>query len=385
MEERHRPMNSLLKTACNSVLLMPLAGLLYAQAAHSVPKQPFGKVDGETVYLYTLKNASGMEVTITNYGGTLTSVKAPDRQKKFDDVVLGFDNVDGYTQKLNTAYFGAIIGRYGNRIANGTFTLDGHTYHIPINDGPNALHGGTKGFNAHIWEAKEVSSEYGPGVELHYVSPDGQEGFPGTLNVTVRYSLGAKNELRIDYTATTDKDTVLNLTNHSYFNLSGAGSATALNHLVTLVADKFTPINSTLIPTGAIQNVAGTPLDFRKATRVGERINDKYQQLIYAKGYDHNFVLNSPGNLNAMAAKVEDPASGRVMEVFTTQPGIQFYTGNFLDGKIHGIGGAYRYRSALCFETQHFPDSPNHPNFPSTVLRPGQTFHSTTIYRFSTE
>ncbi len=302
-------------------------------------------------------------------------------------MALGFDNLAGYTQKLNTAYFGATIGRYGNRIAHGAFVLDGHTYHIPTNDAPrpNSLHGGLKGFDKRVWEAQDVSTAERQALQLHYLSRDGEEGFPGNLSVTIRFSLGNENDLQIDYHATTDKDTVLNLTNHSYFNLAGAGSETVLNHKLTLAADNFTPVNSMLIPTGAIQSVAGTPFDFRKPTALGARINEKNQQLQFGQGYDHNFVLNRSGESLALAAKVEEPTSGRVMEVLTTQPGVQLYSGNFLDGKIHGIGGAYRYRSALALETQHFPDSPNHPNFPSTVLHPGQEFHSTTVYRFSTE
>ncbi len=300
-------------------------------------------------------------------------------------MVLGFDSLDGYVSKTNTSYFGALIGRYANRIANGTFSLDGHQYHIPLNDGPNALHGGLRGFDKRVWDAKDVSSADAPALELHYLSRDGEEGFPGNLSVTVRYSLGSENDLRLDYTATTDKDTVLNLTNHSYFNLAGPGSGDILNHKLTLVADRFTPINDKLIPTGAIQSVAGTPLDFRTPTKVGAHINEHNDQLKFAKGYDFNFVLNHPANELALAAKVEEPHSGRVMEVFTTQPGIQFYSGNFLNGSVHGIGGVYKFRSALCLETQHFPDSPNHSNFPSVVLHPGEEFHQTTIYRFSTE
>ncbi len=367
-------------------LFMLLASLASGQTAQSLPKESFGKTsDGEEVFLYTLKNSSGMEVKITNYGGTIESIKVKDRNGKFEDVVLGFSTLDGYTAKINTAYFGALIGRYGNRIARGTFALDGHTYHIPLNDGPNVLHGGPIGFNKHVWEPKDVSTADAPALELHYLSPDGQEGFPGNLDTTVRYSLDKDNGLHIDYFASTDKDTVLNLTNHSYFNLRGAGSATVLTHKVTLDADRFTPVNSTLIPTGKLESVAGTPFDFRKATDVGARIGAKSEQLRFGKGYDQNFVLNHPGDLSKMAAKVEEPKSGRVLEVYTTQPGIQFYSGNFLTGNMHGIGGVYRHRSALCLETQHFPNSPNQPNFPSTVLHPGEQFHQTTIYRFSTE
>lgn len=376
----------ILSTASSFFALLLLASVVRTQPASTIPRESFGKTaDGQQVSLFTLRNSSGMEVKITNYGGTITEIKVPDRNKKFDDVVLGFDNLDGYTSKANNAYFGATIGRYGNRIAHGTFKINGHEYHVPTNDGPNSLHGGLKGFDKRVWDANPVSSSSGPALELRYLSRDGEEGFPGNLNVTVRFSLGEKNELRIDYTATTDKDTVLNLTNHSYFNLAGAGSETVLNHKLTLAANRFTPIDSTLIPTGVIQSVAGTPFDFRKPTAIGARINENNEQLKFGKGYDHNFVLNSNGGSLALAAKVEEPNSGRVMEVLTTQPGVQFYSGNFLDGKIHGIGGVYRYRSALALETQHFPDSPNHPNFPSTVLHPGQRFHSTTIYRFSTE
>ena len=325
-----------------------------------------------------------MEVTITNYGGTITTVRVPDRNK-MGDVVLGFDNVDGYAAKENTSYFGATIGRYGNRIAHGRFTLDGHTYQVPTNDGPNSLHGGAVGFNRRIWQAKDVSTANAPALELHYLSPDGEQGFPGNLNVTVRFTLDNQNGLRIDYSATTDKDTVLNLTNHSYFNLEGPGSATVLNHNVMLSADQFTPVDATLIPTGKLQSVTGTPFDFRKGMQIGKHINDNNEQLKRGKGYDHNFVLNTGGDLTKVAARVEEPTTGRVLEVFTDQPGIQFYSGNFLNGQTKGIGGTYQFRSALCLETQHFPDSPNHPNFPSTELKPGQRFHSTTIYRFSTK
>ena len=373
--------------AVTAVLLLPFAVSLFrGQSARPLDKKPFGKTpDGKKVFLYTLKNESGMRVTITNYGGTVTTILVPDRNHKFDDVVLGFNTLAEYTAKTNNAYFGALIGRYGNRLARGTFSLDGHTYHIPTNDGPNTLHGGTVGFNKRVWDAKDASSGDTPVLELHYLSPDGEQGFPGNLNVTVRYSLDNRNGLHIDYFATTDKDTVLNLTNHSYFNLGGAGSATVLNHKVMLAASHFTPVNSTLIPTGKIENVAGTPFDFRKATAVGARIGQKSEQLKLAKGYDQNFVLDSPGDLGKLAARVEEPKSGRVLEVYTTQPGIQFYSGNFLQGNINGIGGMYRHRSALCLETQHFPDSPNHSNFPTTVLHPGEQFHQTTIYRFSTE
>lgn len=367
-----------------AAMLFSFAPLSNAQASR-ISMQPFGKTpDGHEVSLYTLSNKAGMQVSITNYGGIITSIKVPDRNKHFDDIVLGFDNLDGYTSK--NPYFGATIGRYANRIANGTFTLDGKTYHIPTNEGTNALHGGTVGFNKRVWTPKEVSTSAGPALELHYLSPDGEMGFPGDLSVTVRFSLNDKNELRLEYMATTDKPTVLNLTNHSYFNLSGQGNGTILHDKVMLAADNFTPVDKDLIPTGQIKSVAGTPFDFLKPMVIGSRINEDNEQLKLAKGYDQNWVLNNKGESIALAAKVEDPHSGRVLEVLTNQPGIQFYTGNQLDGSIHGKGGnAYPRNGALCLETQHFPDSPNHPNFPSTVLRPGQKFDRTTIFRFSTE
>jgi len=368
--------------------LVILSGLAsQAQSAKKISQQAFGKTaDGQQIYAYTLTNGSGMEVKILNYGATIASVKVPDKNKKFADVVLGFDSLDGYRSKNNTAYFGAVVGRYGNRIANGTFVLDGHTYHLAQNDPPrpNTLHGGLKGFNQRVWDAKDVTGASGQAVELHYLSRDGEEGFPGNLNVTVRYTLEANNGLRIDYGTTTDKDTVLNLTNHSYFNLAGAGTKTVLQHRLMIAAQEYTPVNSNLIPTGVLAPVAGTPFDFRKLTEIGSRINEDNQQLKFGKGYDHNFVLDTGGSLEKVAVRVEEPTTGRVMEVFTTQPGVQFYTGNFLDGANHGIGGAYVFRSALCLETQHFPDSPNHPKFPTTALRPGQQYKNTTIYRFST-
>lgn len=370
---------------------LPLGGLLLFSCAagltaqsHGLQVQPWGQLDGKAVSLYTLKNASGMEVKISNYGGTVTSVKVPDREKKFGDVVLGFATLDGYTAKVNTGYFGALIGRFGNRIGHGTFNLDGHTYHIPTNEGPNTLHGGVRGFDKRVWDAKDVSTGQAQALQLHYLSPDGEEGFPGNLNVTVTYTLSEKNELRIDYSATTDKDTVLNLTNHSYFNLSGPGSGTILDDKIMIAADHYTPVDKTLIPTGKIAPVAGTPFDFRKAEVIGSRIGEANEQLKFANGYDQNFVLNHSVTL-ALAARVEDPKSGRVLEVLTTQPGIQFYTGNFLNGTVHGIGGTYQFRSALALETQHFPDSPNHPNFPSSELKPGEKFHQITEWRFSTQ
>jgi aldose 1-epimerase len=318
-----------------------------------------------------------LETRIITYGGIVISLKVPDQSGKSADVVLGYDSLDGYLAK--GPYFGAIIGRYGNRIAGGKFTLDGKTYSIPPNDGPNALHGGPRGFDKVVWKAKQIPH----GIELSHVSPDGDQGFPGTLSAVVRYTLNGK-DLKIEYLATTDKNTVLNLTNHSYFNLAGQGNGDILKHQVKLNAERFTPVNDVLIPTGELATVEGAPLDFRKSTAVGARINDDNEQLRRGKGYDHNWVLDSGGGKLAEAAEVYEPTTGRVMQVWTDQPGVQFYTGNFLDGTITGKDGkVYQQRSALCLETQHFPDSPNHPNFPSTELKPGQKYHTVTIYRFS--
>jgi aldose 1-epimerase len=344
-------------------------------------KTTFGKMpDGQAIDLYTLTNRNGMKVTITNYGGRVVSLSVPDRAGKVADVVLGFDDLSGYLEP--NPYFGALVGRYANRIANGEFRLNGVEYHVPKNDGPNALHGGIRGFDKRVWTAQDVSKQ-NPSLELTYLSKDGEEGYPGNLSVKVTYTLTDNDELQIDYTATTDKDTVLNLTNHSYFNLAGQGNGDILNHQLMINADRFTPINPTLIPTGELRPVDGTPFDFRKPIAIGARINDDNEQLKFGKGYDHNFVVKHQEAHLALAAQVTDPASGRVMEVLTTQPGVQLYTGNFLDGTIHGKGGkVYGYRSALCLETQHFPNSPNQSNFPSTELKPGQTFHETTIYKF---
>lgn len=378
-------MSTLPPCLCTSVLVLLSTSLLPAQAPHGLEQKDFGKMeDGRPVSLFTLRNASGMKVTITNYGGTVTSIEVPDRNKQMGDVVLGFDSLDGYTAASNNAYFGALIGRYGNRLAHAQFSIAGHEYHVPANDGPNALHGGTVGYNKKLWDAKDVSKGSVPALELHYLSPDGEMGFPGNLDVTVRYSL-EKQGLRLDYSAKTDKGTVLNLTNHSYFNLAGAGAKTALNHKVMLAADRFLPVDETLIPTGKLEPVAGTPFDFRQATAIGARIGGSDEQLKRGKGYDHAYVLSTGGNLKKVAARVEDPSSGRVMEVYTDQPSIQFYSGNMMSGKNKGIGGVYETRSAFCMETQHYPDSPNQPQFPSTLLKPGQTFHSTTIYSFSTK
>jgi aldose 1-epimerase len=372
------------------VLIGLLAVACAPQAQTPAPKgrtmvthKPFGRTsDGAAVELYTLSNAKGMEAGIMTYGGAVVSLTAPDRAGKFADVLLGLDTVEGYQKQ--TAFLGALIGRYGNRIGHASFTLGGKKYALPKNDGDNTLHGGPQGFDKRIWNAAEVKSPDGPALEMTYVSKDGEEGFPGTLNVKVIYTLTDNNELKIDYTATTDKETVVNLTNHSYFNLAGAGVGDILNHQVTIVADRFTPVDAGLIPTGELRAVAGTPFDFTKATAIGARIGQNDQQLQFGKGYDHNWVLNSGNGSMAKAAEVYEQGSGRVMEVLTTEPGLQFYTGNFLDGTIKGKGGkTYGHRSGFCMETQHFPDSPNKPAFPSTTLQPGQTYHTTTVYRFS--
>ncbi len=344
-------------------------------------KELWGKIGNKDIYLFTLENKNGMKATITNYGGILTSLYAPDTNGNFDDVVLGFDSLGGYTSDYyvnHCPYFGALIGRYGNRIAKGEFKLDGKIYKLPKNDGMNTLHGGTKGFDKRVWNADTMSTSEGPAVKLSYLSKDGEEGFPGNLNVTVVYTLTNSNELKIHYEATTDKPTVVNLTHHSYFNLSGQGNGNILNEELMLNADKYTPVNKNLIPTGQIKDVAGTPFDFRKFETIGSRIDN------VPGGYDINFVLNDQNTGMRWAAKVYDPASKREMEVFTDQPGIQFYTGNFLDGTLTGKGGKkYEKHYAFCLETQHYPDSPNEPKFPSTVLNPGSTYSTTTIYKFS--
>jgi aldose 1-epimerase len=351
------------------------------EAKTKVTSQPFGKMpDGTPVEIYTLSDGA-FEARIATYGGIVVSLKAPDRNGKVADVVLGFDDVDGYVANFNgasDAFFGAIIGRYGNRIAHGSFTLDGKKYSLPLNNGANSLHGGPHGFNNVVWKAKPVAN----GVELSYLSKDGEAGYPGNLSVMVRYTLVSGN-LRIEYSATTDKDTVVNLTNHSYFNLAGQGDI--LKHELTLHASRFTPVDSGLIPTGELKSVESTPFDFRKATTVGARIGANDEQLHLGRGYDHNWVLDSGGRKLTEAAELYDPTSGRVLKVLTDQPGIQFYSGNFLDGSIKGKGGKPdELHAALCLETQHFPDSPNHPDFPSTELRPGEHYHTVTVYSLST-
>ena len=365
------------KTAIGFLLLA--AASLAGEAKTKVTSQPFGKMpDGTSVEIYTLTDGP-FEAQITTYGGIVVSLKAPDRTGKPADVVLGFDDLNGYVANFNgpsNAYFGAIIGRYANRIANASFTLDGQKYSLPKNNGDNTLHSGTHGFNNVVWKAKAVPN----GVELSYLAKDGETGFPGNLATTVRYTL-VKGDLRIEYSAETDKDTVLNLTNHSYFNLAGGGDI--LKNEVTIDASRFTPVNANLIPTGELKSVEGTPFDFRKSTAVGARINADNEQLQLGHGYDHKWVLDNGGKL-AEVAEVYEPSSGRILKVFTDQPGIQFYTGNFLNGTVKGKGGKPdEYRSALCLETQHFPDSPNQPSFPTTELKPGERYHTVTVYSFS--
>jgi aldose 1-epimerase len=346
-------------------------------------KSNFGKLpNGSSANLYTLTNNNGMEVKITNYGGIITSILVPDKAGKISDVVLGYDDLSGYLDK--SPYFGCIVGRYGNRIANGKFSLDGEEYSLATNNGPNALHGGLKGFDKIVWQVKELPRDGNLGLELKYVSKDMEEGYPGNLDVTVTYILTEDNALRIDYLAITDKKTVLNLTNHSYFNLKDAGASPILDHFIKLNADKFTPVDETLIPTGELRSVENTPFDFRQPHTIGERINAENEQIKFGGGYDHNFVLHGEMGQLRVIAEIFEPTSGRVMEVFTTEPGVQFYTGNFLDGSITGKNGnVYQHRHGFCLETQHYPDSPNKPEFPSTILEPGQKYQSTTIYKFS--
>jgi aldose 1-epimerase len=346
----------------------------------------YGKTqEGELIDLYTLTNRIGMEVAVMNYGSTVVSLKVPDHRGGLEDVVLGYDRLEEYER--GDSFFGATIGRYANRIANGRFSLDGKTYFLVKNDGDNTLHGGNRGLDKRVWAASDVSSaSEQPTVQFTYLSKGGEEGFPGNLSVSTTFSLSAeRTELRIDYTATTDVDTVVNLTNHSYFNLRGAGNGNILTHCLRLQAQQFTPVDAAMIPTGELNNVAGTPFDFLQPTAIGKHIHADNEQLKYGKGYDHNWVIDHQhANSLDLAAEIYDPESGRQLELFTTEPGIQFYTGNFLDGTIQGKGGKiYEHRSAFCLETQHFPDSPNNHEFPSTRLTPEQPFNSSTVYRFS--
>jgi len=341
--------------------------------------------DGRAVDIYTLRNANGVVVRFLSLGGCITDINTPDRHGRLDNIVLGHDNLAGYNS--NVGFFGAIVGRYANRIAKGSFTLNGQTYHLPINNGPNSLHGGTSGFNLQLWQVTPRTESHGVAADLTYTSPDGQDGYPGTLKVQVTYTLEDSNALRIDYQATTDKPTVINLTNHSYFNLNGNGSGSALHQLVEINADGYTPTDATQIPTGEIAKVAGTPMDFRALRAIDAGIYTPFPQIILAHGYDHNWVLNKahPGELS-FAARAYAPRTGRILEVYTTEPGVQMYTSNYLQGNLTGSSHTlYRQGDGYTFETQHFPDSPNHSNFPSTVLNPGEVFRSTTIFRFSTD
>jgi aldose 1-epimerase len=360
-----------------------LGGAMNANAATRIDRKPYGKsASGEAVELFTLARAGAPTVRITNWGGYLVSIVAPDRAGRTADVTLGHPDLAGYLSDRSS--MGCLVGRYANRIAKAAFTLDGKRYALSANNGPNSLHGGPTGFCRRLWAAKVVTGEDGDALELRYVSRDGEEGYPGTLTATVVYSLREDGGLVIDYTATTDAPTVVNLTNHAYFNLAGEGEVTILDHELQLEAEAFTPVDATLIPTGELRPVEGTPFDFRKPVAIGARIDAADEQIRFGRGYDHNFVLRGAAGTLRLAARVVEKKSGRVLEVLTTEPGVQLYTGNFLDGQITGKSGKpYVRRGAFCLETQHYPDSPNQPAFPSTVLRPGQTYRQTTVYRLS--
>lgn len=359
------------------ILLAGMSGELKSDSWGRMPS-------GEEITLYTLSNSRGIEAKVTNYGGRVVSLKTPDRHNRLDDIVLGFDDLDGYLGK--NPYFGALVGRYANRIANGQFVLGLKTYQLAKNNGENSLHGGINGFDKAVWDSEPIYIDEGPAVQMKYFSRDGEEGYPGDLNVTVRYILTENDELQIHYSAMTDKDTVLNLTNHTYFNLSGKPGEPITDTLVMINADEFTPVNSHLIPTGEKRSVAGTPFDFRKLEAISKRIDERDQQLQYGLGFDHNYVINHEHDGLSLAARATDPRTGRTVEVLTTEPGVQFYTGNHLDGSVRGKGGAvYGFRTGFCLETQHFPDSPNHPEFPSSELKPGRQFQSETVFKFSVE
>ena len=374
---------------CGLGLSLMIATLSAQAAGLSSEHKAFGNTnDGTPVEQYILRNSHGLTATVITYGGILQSLKVPDKNGKFDDVVLGFDNVQGYQR--GTAYFGATIGRFGNRLANGAFELDGKRYQVPLNDGSNSLHGGPQGFDKDVWKAQPSNGKDSVGVTLTYLSADGEMGFPGNLKTEVTYSLNDHNELRIDYKATTDKVTVLNLTNHSYFNLAGAGNGDVLKQVATLHASHYTPVTGKLIPTGELAPVAGTPMDFTKPIAIGTNIKADHPQLKFAEpkqgGFDFNWALNTTGDVGQLAADVSDPQSGRRLQLYTTEPGVQFYTSNFLDGSVKGKAGkVYPHWGAFTLETQHYPDSPNQPNFPSTRLDPGKTYAQSTVMKFSTQ
>lgn len=380
-------MKRVIVTGGMALILVFVWTSIRSEEARKKPKMretPFGTMsDGKKVSLYVLSNKNGMEVSITPFGATVVGIKVPGRNGKVNDIALGYDSLDGYL--ADKAHFGATVGRYGNRIARGEFALNGVKYKLARNNGENHLHGGIKGFDKALWNVETTSPTGPPSVHLRYSSKDGEEGYPGNLTADVTFTLTDQNELKIDYLATTDKDTVVNLTNHTYFNLGDAD--TILDHQLTLQASRFTPVDAGLIPTGELRDVTGTPFDFRKPTAIGERIGQGDEQLKFGKGYDHNWVIDGREKKSVtLAATVYEPKSGRVMEVWTMEPGVQFYSGNFLDGTARGKGGkAYPLRSGFCLETQHFPDSPNHPDFPSTVLKPGEKYQTETIYKFSTK
>ncbi|MFH8607409.1 aldose epimerase family protein [Streptomyces sp. NPDC018029] len=374
---------TVLAAAAATGLTAAVAGTSHAADGARPTKELFGRLaDGTKVYRWSLANG-GTRMKVLSYGGIVQSLELPDRRGRYTNVSLGYDTIEAYT--AGTTFFGALIGRYGNRIARGRFTLDGKSYQLSVNDGENSLHGGAKGFDTRVWDVEPFAGSSGVGLVLRYVSVDGEMGYPGTLRVKVTYTLTGRGDWRIDYRATTDKVTVVNLTNHTYYNLAGEGSGDIYGHELSLAAGRFTPTDAGLIPTGELAKVAGTPFDFRRAKRVGKDIRAAHPQLVTAKGYDHNWVLDKGiTHRPEPFATLRDPESGRTMKIATTEPGVQFYSGNFLDGTLTGPSGrTYRQGDGLCLETQHFPDSPNQPSFPSTVLRPGETYRSSTVHAFS--